>query len=462
MRRRHGWVVLGALLAALAPAAARAQAQAPTLPFTKYTLPNGLTVILSEDHRLPLVAVNVWYHVGPVQEATGRTGFAHLFEHMMFQGSKHVPARQISILEAAGASSINGTTDFDRTNYFETMPRNQLALALWLESDRMGFLADAMSPAKLENQRAVVQNERRQSVENAPYGMAGERMIQLLYPPGHPYHANVIGSHQDLEAVQLPDVVEFFRKYYAPSNASLAIVGDFDPAKARALVARYFGALPAGPKVEPVKPIPLAIAKEKRAALTDRVQLPRLYLAWLSPRIYQPGDAEADLLAKVLGGGRSSRLYQRLVYEKKIAQDVTALQYSLILGSHFVVAVTAKPGQSLAVIEREIDAVLDELRRAPIPAAELGRAKRTRDARFLRALESLGGFGGKADRLNQYEHYLGDPGWLDRDLARYRAVTATGIQDLLRTHLTRDRRVVVAVTPRVDQPATPVAQGGAK
>jgi zinc protease len=455
-------LALALVAVVLTPAAGRADP--PRLPFTKYTLPNGLTVILSEDHRLPLVAVNVWYHVGPVQEKKGRTGFAHLFEHMMFQGSKHVD-KQLVVLESTGATTINGTTDFDRTNYFETMPANQLETALWLESDRMGFLVDGLTPAKLDNQRAVVQNERRQSIENVPYGLADERMTQLLFPEGHPYHGNVIGSHQDLEAVKFNDVVEFFRNYYTPSNASLAIVGDFDPARAKALVAKYFGSLPPGPPVPRPKMIPNAITKEKRAEMTDRVQLSRIFMGWLSPPIYQPGDAEADLLAKVLGGGRSSRLYQRLVYEKKIAQDVQTYQYSLILGSVFAVVVTAKPGQSLATIEREIDAILDEVRRQPITDGELARAKRTYEAGFLRGLERLCGFGGKADRLNSYEHFLGDPGFLDRDLARYRNATAAGLQQFARDYLSKNKRVVVLVTPRVDTPAKPAAAkaaGGAK
>ena len=462
-RDPRSWALaLPLAVALLAPAAGRADAL--KLPFTKYKLKNGLTVILSEDHRLPLVSTNVWYHVGPVQEAKGRTGFAHLFEHMMFQGSKNVGKRHFALLEAAGASMVNGTTDFDRTNYFETVPANQLGLALWLESDRMGFLLDAMSKEKLENQRDVVQNERRQSIENAPYGLAEERMVQLLYPKGHPYHANVIGSHEDLQAARLDDVVDFFKRYYAPSNASLVVCGDFEPKRTRALIEKYFGDLPPGPPIPPPNPWPLRITKEQRQAMTDRVQLPRLYMAWLAPKIYQPGDAEADLLAKVLGRGRASRLYKRLVYEKKIAQDVDAQQYSLILGSFFSITVTAKPGQSLAVIEREVEAVLDELRQRPVGPEELTRAKRTFEAGFLRALEHLGGFGGKADRLNQYEHYLGDPDYLQRDLARYRNATAAGLQGVARQYLGKDNRVVVLVTPRPAPPAKPAgkAAGGGK
>ncbi len=445
------------------------------IPFSKYKLENGLTVILAEDHRLPLVAVDVWYHVGPIQEAAGRTGFAHLFEHLMFQGSKHIADDQhFALLEAAGASMINGTTDFDRTNYFETVPKNQLELALWLESDRMGFLLETMTQDKLDNQREVVQNERRQSIENVPYGLGEERMFQLLYPKGHPYYGYVIGSHADLEATKLEDVVDFFKRYYAPSNASLVICGDFDPKTVKATVDKYFGPIAAGPPVTPLVTPDVVITKEKRAALTDNVQLPRLYMAWLSPKIYQPGDAEADLLAKILGNGKSSRLYKRLVYDKKIAQDVAAQQYSLILGSVFNLQVTAKPGHTLAELEREVDAVLAELATTPIPDDELARAKRIYEAGFLRALEGIGGFGGKADRLNQYEHYLGDPGWLGKDLARHRDATPAGLQAIARDVLAKNKRVVITVSPKpavkpavkppVKPPVkpTPSKTGGAK
>jgi len=281
----------------------------PRIAFEKYTLPNGLAVILSRDTRVPMVAVNLWYHVGPANEEPGRTGFAHLFEHMMFQSSKHVPPdSHFKLLEAAGASDINGTTDYDRTNYFETVPANQLELALWLESDRMGYLLDKVDQAALSNQQDVVRNERRQSVENQPYGLADEALIQTLFPNGHPYYGNVIGSHEDIQAVKLDDVRRFFRQYYSPNNASLAIVGDFDAAQAKALVEKYFGTLKRGPDVPAIKAETPKITSERRKAVKARVELPRVYMAWVTSPILKPGDADADVASNVLGGGRSSRL----------------------------------------------------------------------------------------------------------------------------------------------------------
>src|SRR5688572_33107144 len=319
---------LNASLAQNRPATAN---DIPRLQFEKYTLPNGLEVILSQDRRLPMVAVNLWYHVGPANEEPGRTGFAHLFEHMMFQSSKHVPPdSHIRLLEAAGASDLNGTTDYDRTNYFETVPSNQVELALWLESDRMGYLLDKVDQPALSNQQDVVRNERRQSVENEPYGLAEETLTQSLFPAGHPYYGNVIGSHEDIQAAKLDDVKNFFKQYYAPNNASLAIVGDFEPAQMKALVQKYFGTLKRGPAVPPITADTPKITSERRKVVNARVELPRVYMAWLTSPILKPGDADADIAATILGGGRSSRLYKKLVYEKQIAQDVTAQQYSLM------------------------------------------------------------------------------------------------------------------------------------
>src|SRR5690348_7886949 len=317
--------------------------EVPQLKFEKYKLQNGLVVILSEDHRLPMVAVNLWYHVGPAYETPGKTGFAHLFEHMMFEGSRHVPGNaHFHLLEAAGASDINGTTDFDRTNYFETLPANQLELALWLESDRMGYLPDKLDQANLSNQQDVVRNERRQSVENQPYGVVEEGLFHQLFPKNHPYYGDVIGSHQDIQSAKLEDVRNFFKLYYAPNNASLAIVGDFDPPKAREMVQKYFGPLKRGEDVPKIKAHTPPIMSERHTVVQDNVQLPRVYMGWLTSPIFKPGDAEADLAATILGGGKSSRLYKKLVYEKQIAQDVAVNQQSLILGSVFEVQVTAK------------------------------------------------------------------------------------------------------------------------
>ena len=420
----------------------------PRLDFEKYKLKNGLEVILLEDHRLPLVAVNLWYHVGPANERPGRTGFAHLFEHMMFQGSKNVgDDAHFRLLEGAGASDINGTTDFDRTNYFETLPSNQLELALWLESDRMGFLLDTLDAGRLANQRDVVRNERRQGVENSPYGLVEEEMFHQLFPKGHPYYAWVIGSHADIEAARLDDVREFFRQYYAPNNASLAIVGDIDKAKTKALVEKYFGPIPAGPPVPKIDAKTPPVTSERRAVVGDQVELPRVYMAWLTDPIYQPGDAEAGLLARILGGGKSSRLYKRLVYEKQIAQDVMAQQYPLILGSVFYIQATAKPGVKPEELEKAIDEELTALRKDGPTQSELERARNVIESEIIRGLETLGGFGGVADRLNQYNHYLGDPGYLARDLERYAKAAPVALQKVAQQKLTNNSRVVIYGVP---------------
>src|SRR5687768_16061609 len=427
---------------------AAATSDIPRITFEKYTLPNGLDVILRQDRRLPVVAVDLWYHVGPANEDKGRTGFAHLFEHMMFQCSKHVPCDQhFQLLEAAGASDVNGTTDFDRTNYFETVPSNQLELALWLESDRMGYLLDKVDQAALANQQDVVRNERRQSVENQPYGLAEEAMVQLQYPPGHPYYGNVIGSHEDIQAAKLDDVQRFFRQYYAPNNASLAIVGEIDVAQTKAMVQKYFGTLKRGPAVPPIKATTPPITAERRKAVPSRVELPRFYMAWITPPFYKPGDADADIAATLLGGGRSSRLYKKLVYEKQIAQDVSAQQYSLVLGSIFQIQVTARPGHTVEEIEKALDEELATLRSTPPDATEIDRACNTIETNIVSGLESLGGFGGVADRLNAYNHYLGTPDYLQHDIARYRAVTPATVQAFAKSYLGANARSVVHAVP---------------
>ncbi|MEO5896132.1 MAG: pitrilysin family protein [Vicinamibacterales bacterium] len=420
----------------------------PRLEHETFTLKNGLKVILSQDKRLPMVAVNLWYHVGPANETPGRTGFAHLFEHMMFQGSKHVPGdSHIKLLEAAGASDMNGTTDFDRTNYFQTLPAHQLELALWIESDRMGYLLDALDQRALANQIEVVRNERRQSVENEPYGVAQEALYQALYPAKHPYHGVVIGSHADLAAVKLQDVQQFFRQYYTPNNASLAIVGDFEPATTRSLVEKYFGTLKAGPEVAKITAPTPPITAEKRLTVSDTVELPRVYMSWLTPAIFKSGDAEADLAAEILGGGKSSRLYRSLIYNKQIAQAVSATQESLILGSKFTIEVTARPGHTAEELESAINAELTEFTASGPGAEEVERAQNTVEARILEGLETLGGFGGKADRLNSYEHYLGTSDYLPQDLHRYRDATAQGIKTFASTYLQPSSRVVVFAVP---------------
>ncbi|NTV04702.1 insulinase family protein, partial [bacterium] len=413
------------LLLVLASAAVAAAADLPEIPFEKYVLDNGLEVILHEDHTIPSVSVNVWYHVGSKNEKPGRTGFAHLFEHMMFQGSQHHDDDYFAPLQRVGGQ-VNGSTNVDRTNYWENVPSEQLELALWLESDRMGFLVPAMTEERLANQKGVVQNEKREG-ENEPYAVADEMMTKLLFPPEHPYSHTVIGSMDDLSAATKQDVADFFGLYYTPNNASLCVAGDFDPAEAKALIAKYFGTIPPGRPVQRIRQWVPALEGERRATAEDDVELPRLIVAWHTPALYAPDDAELGLLASVLTGGKSSRLYQALVYEQQIAQDVSAWQSSREIGSIFQVEVTAKAGVELAQLERAVDAELRRLFEKGIAGDELARAQTGYEVRFIRRLESVGGFGGRADLLNGYNVRTGNPGFLAQDLGRNRAATPAGV-----------------------------------
>jgi zinc protease len=428
--------------AASRPAAA---SSVPRVTATKYSLPNGLEVILSPKKGIPMVAVNIYYHVGPANEAKGRTGFAHLFEHMMFQKSKHIDEDMyFKYLEGAGASDINGTTNFDYTNYYETLPSNQLELALWLESDRMGYLLDTLDRASFANQQDVVRNERRQSTENTPYGPAEEELIHQLFPDGHPYYAAIIGSHQDIQSANLDDAKKFFKQYYAPNNATLTIVGDFDTAQTRQLVTKYFGSLKKGDPVPPITVQTPPITSERRKSVPSRVELPRVSMAWLTPPIYKPGDAEADITATILGGGRSSRLYKTLVYEKQIAQDVSAYQQSLQLQSIFQIDATARPGHTAEELEAAIDAEIAKLVATPPEPSELERAKNAFETSIVSGLESISGL---AHRLNVYNHYVKTPDYLQQDFARYAPVNAAAVQAFARDHLKKNARAVVYAVP---------------
>lgn len=450
-----GLVLLGAMVAC--SRSTPAPGSSPELKYEKYTLANGLDVILSEDHRLPMVAVDIWYHVGPAYEAAGRTGFAHLFEHMMFEGSKHVAAsRHFQILESIGGTNLNGTTDFDRTNYFETVPANELETALWLESDRMGYLFDTIDQAKLSNQQDVVRNERRQSIENEPYGIVGEAVFHSLYPKGHPYYADVMGSHEDIQSAQLEDIRSFFRQYYAPNNASLAIAGDFDAAATRQLVQKYFGPFKRGPEVPKVTAKAPQITAERRSVVKDHVELPRVYMAWITPAYFKEGDADADVTANALGGDRSSRLYKKLVYDRQIAQDVTAYQQSLMLGSAFQIMVTARPGHKPEEIEAAIDEEINTYLQNGPEEKEIERARNTFESHHLEGLEVLGGFGGVADTLNLYNHYLNDPGYLAKDLERYQRVTPATAKAFANAYLKRNQRVVIYGVPGLPDLGPPV------
>lgn len=432
-------------LCLLAPA--RAQDAAIEVPYEQFTLPNGLTVILHQDASTPFVSVNLWYHVGSASEKPGRTGFAHLFEHIMFEGSEHVPEGAFDEwLEAAGGSN-NGSTTNDRTNYYEDLPKSALEVALFLESDRMGYLLGAMSPEKVDGQRDVVKNERRQSYENRPYGLAWQTLGHALYPDGHPYHWPVIGYMEDLSAASYQDVVDFFSTYYGPNNASLAIAGDIDPDETRRLVEHYFGEIPSGPPVAPIDAPPAVLTEEQRITLEDRVQLPRLYMAWHTPPAFAPGDAEMDAVAGLLAGGKTARLYQRLVYDLQIAQDVYAMQDANKLGSAFYIIATARPGVTLEALEGVIQEEIDRLKAEPPTARELQRVVNQAEAGMLGRLEEIGGFSGKANQLNQYYFYTGNPDYYHEDLARYRALAPNDLQAAVRSYLRDDARVVLSIVP---------------
>ncbi|MGA2249284.1 M16 family metallopeptidase [Terracidiphilus sp.] len=433
----------------IAPVAALAASEAaPEIKYERYTLSNGLEVILHEDHKLPIVAVDLWYHVGPVKERAGRTGFAHLFEHMMFEGSKHVGEKaHFKYLEAAGATDINGTTSFDRTNYFETLPANELELGLWLESDRMGFLLDTLDRAKLTNQRDVVRNERRQSVEGRPYGIVDETVFHLLYPSTHPYYADVMGSHADVEAARLADIREFFAQYYTPNNATIAIAGDYDPATIKPLLEKYFGPIPAGPQVDLTPVTTPPITSERRKTVADAVQLPKVTLAWLAPPAYKPGDADASIASLILGSGKASRLYRELVLKQQIAQSINCYNDSEALASNFVCEMIAKQNVTPEKLEAEAEKVIDDFMKNGPTAAEVEAARNVTETQMISGLQRLGGFGGIADMLNQYNQYTGDPGYLPKDLARYDAVTPASVRDLAGKTLGKDQRVVVYGVP---------------
>ena len=445
-----------ALLCAAAGRPAAAQA-VPEIPFEKYTLHNGLEVILAPDHSTPVVAVNTWYHVGSADEQPGRTGFAHLFEHIMFMGSEHVAVGKFdSWLEAAGANN-NGSTTQDRTNYYEWLPSNALPLALWLDGDRMGYLLPTMDQAKLDLQRDVVKNERRQSVDNVPYGRADETILAALFPAGHPYHHDVIGSMADLSAASLDDVKHFFNAYYAPNNATLVIAGDFDTDSAKSWVERYFSQIPRNAESPPRPTVPtFQIPRDTFMVLEDHVQLPRLYQSWHTVKAFANDDAALDVLAFVLANGKNSRLYKRLVYDLQVAQDAGAYQASMRLDGYFQIVVTPKPGETpsrmASLLREEIDRIIS----GGIAPRELARA---RNSILANQIDRLASVLGKSDRLNYYNYFVGNPDYVRQDAERFAKVSAADVQRVARSYLSAPS-VVLTVVPEGETKMMVTSAGG--
>ena len=442
------WPAVAALLSLCVAVAA---AQVPTtgspainIPFEQFTLPNGLRVILSPDRRVPTVAVNVWYHVGSKNEEKGRTGFAHLFEHVMFTGSGNIPYGTHDQLTNGVGGSNNGTTDNDRTLYYETVPSNYLETALWLEADRMGFLLEALDIAKLNAQRDIVKNERRQRIDNVPYGRVGEILSSAIYPAGHPYSWSVIGSMDDLSAASEEDVKSFFRLYYAPNNAILTIVGDFDPAQTKAWITKYFGDIAKGKPFERPRIQPVTLEGEKRLLLEDKVPLPRLYMMWPSVGAKNPDQYALSVLGSVLSNGRTARLNKPLVFDKQIATGVGAFQSTSEDVGEFMIQVTPRQGGALGPIEQEVDAILERLKQEGPTAQELQLATAAQELAFVSGLQSNLG---KSNQLADGLGYHGDPGYYKKAYEARRAVTPEDVKRVANKYLTAGR-VVLSVVPQ--------------
>jgi len=452
-------VALSYLTACIAAAPTLGAQSIPRIQFEKYKLPNGLEVILHEDHSTPIVAVDTWYHVGSGDELVGRTGFAHLFEHIMFMGSQHVPVGQFDqLLEAAGGDN-NGSTTEDRTNYYETVPSNALSLALWLDADRMGWLLPTMDLAKVNLQRDVVKNERRQRVDNVPYGRAEETILAALYPKTHPYSWPVIGSMADLSAASLTDVQNFFKTYYAPNNATLIIAGDFNPAEAKKLVAQYFSEIPRGPEVKHRTTVPaVTIPRDTFLILEDKVQLPRVYYTWHTVKGYSKDDAALDILSQILANDKNSRLYKKLVYDLQTAQNVRAFQNGSRMDGRFRLDFTPKPGQKVADLDRVVRSEIANIINNGVTQRELQRAQNVYKSNFLNDLASVLG---KAEVLNSYNYFIGNPDYVQQDAARYDRVTAADVQRVAKTYLGKPK-VVLTVVPegKKEMMLTASASGG--
>ena len=418
------------------------------IPVETFELDNGLFVTLSEDHTAPIVAVNLWYHVGSANERPGRTGFAHLFEHMLFQGSAHVGTNEhFETVQRAGGT-LNGSTWLERTNYFETVPSNHLGPVLWLEADRMGHLLPAMTQEKLDLQRDVVKNERRWSVDNQPYGTWWERLPALVFPPSHPFHHSLIGSMEDLSAATLDDIAGFFRTYYVPDNAVLTIAGDFDPAQARDWTTRLFGPIPRGGPRPPLEGIalPSRIGAWRRETVPDQVMLPRLFLAFRSPVFAGDGYYAASVCSAILGMRKGSRLHRAVVRERQLASEVTAFTYDLAKGSDvLVIDATARPGVGVEALEQAVVAEVDLLREKGVDAVEVERAVALIETEFVAALQSAGE---RADRLSMFATYFRDPGRVNDQVAHYRRVTAAAVNTFAREQLGPDNRASLVYVPK--------------
>ncbi|MEC7985789.1 MAG: pitrilysin family protein [Myxococcota bacterium] len=413
----------------------------PSIPFETYKLENGLNVILSEDHSIPSVQVNIWYGVGSKDETTGLTGFAHLFEHLMFQGSENYNMDYFNALEEIGAS-VNGTTSFDRTNYYEGVPSNHLPLALWIESDRMGWLLPALTEEKLQNQKEVVRNERRQSYEIRPFGRVWMWLFENLYPQGHPYHVPTIGKHEDIANAQMDDVTAFFKKWYQPSNASLVICGDFNPSQAKELVQKYFAEIPNNNTPTPLMSMePVVLKENKIVRKTDKVPYSKVWIAWLSPPLFAPGDAEMDILSTLLSEGKDSRLHKALIEEKGLAKDVAAYQYSTQLQSQYMIEATVATGKTSDEVVSAIEEVLKEFSASE---EEVRVAKYNWEARFYQNLTTIAR---KSDMLNNYYMRTGDAGYIQKDLQRYLDVSADSIDQTFQKVILNSKRVYLHVTP---------------
>jgi len=402
------------------------------LDYEKYELKNGLEVILHKNNNIPIVAVNIWYKVGSSYERKGKTGLSHLFEHMMFQGSKNVPKEMhFKYIQEAGGS-LNGSTNFDRTNYYEKLPGNFTELALWLESDRMGFLLPALTQEKLNNQIEVVGNERLERYDNQPYGLAWEIILSNLYPPEHPYNSSTIGIMKDIKSYTLEDVSNFFKKYYAPSNATMVVAGDFDDNSVKMLIEKYFAELPSGNNAAHSNISIPSLTKNKKLVHKENVQLDRLYLVWHSTAAYEKDDAELDILSDILSGSKNSRLYKNLVFDKEAAIDVTAFQFSGKSAGYFMIVVTAKFNVKLSYLKQEIFRELEYITKEGLTEKELTKSKNGIKSNFIFSMQNIDIL---ADRLNQYNFHLNEPNSFNYDLKRYEKVTAENIKKCIENYL---------------------------